>query len=96
VDITNPEKGVYINNHMVLPFFTPVILGAIDIVADTSEATTHVDFYIDDALQHTDTEAPFMWLWDEKAFFKHTLKVVAHDVSGNTASRDITVWIFNR
>lgn len=95
VEITKPEKAFYINNNKILPFFTPVILRDIDIEVTASENTDYVEFYIDDVLKNTDNKAPYVWLWDEKAFFRHKIKVEAYDNTGNSASDERVVWIFN-
>ena len=43
-----------------------------------------------------DTTEPYSWIWDERAFLKHTIKVVAVDFKGNIADDEIIVWNFPR
>ena len=54
----------------------------------------HIDFYIDDNLKATVSDAPYSFLWDDKSFKRHTIKIVAYDVSGNFASDEINVFKF--
>ena len=53
-----------------------------------------VEFYIDDVLKATVSSEPFSWTWDDTAFGKHIIKVIAYDDDGNSASDEITVWKF--
>lgn len=46
-------------------------------------------------LKGTDAESPYEWIWDERTFGTHEIKVVAYDNEGNTAVDSQEVWIFN-
>jgi hypothetical protein len=96
--ITRPEKAFYNNDVELIPLFLlTLIFGPITINADLSEGSADkVEFYVDDVLKYTDYFEPFSWKWDETAFFKHTIKVIAYDGSFSTAEDDISVWIFNQ
>ena len=75
-----------------------MIIGWINITVmatDTGNGINLVEFYIDDVLKETDTTYPYEWLMDEPMFFKHTLKTVAYDNAGNTATDEIEFWIIN-
>ncbi len=58
--------------------------------ADTSTDAVRVEFYLDNLLQFNDTEAPFAWSYytDNYAEGLHTIKAVAYDASGNSASAE--------
>ena len=95
VKITKPEKALYVNNKEIMPFIAPVIIGGIDIETDASSdlEIDYVEFYIDNHLRATDSEAPYVWTWDEHMFLKHiTIKTIAYDIDGNHATAEITVW----
>jgi hypothetical protein len=98
VDIAKPLKAIYMNNNLSMPFAKSVIIGDIDVVAYVHDywsmpiEADKVDFYVDDDLKATVTSEPFTWTWDEKAFGKHTIKVIACDNEGNSASDEMTVW----
>ncbi len=97
VKITKPEKAIYLNNNKITPFFIPIIIGAIDIDVQATDAESgmkQVEFYIDNVLKSTDTTSPYSWTWSTMAFFSHTIKAVACDNAGNTATDEITVWKF--
>ena len=99
VTITSPKEGfLYFRNRMITPFFTTMIIGKIEIEVDAFDNESGIDrveFYIDNVLKETLTSEPYSWMWDEMTFFKHTIKVIAYDKAGNTASDEIDVIIFN-
>jgi hypothetical protein len=89
VTITKPEKGIYIANIKVLPFFFPAVFGRIDVEATVrimnETGIDQVEFYLDNELQVVDTMSPYSWRWSKRSFGFHRLHVVAYqnDVSVN-------------
>ena len=65
----------------------------IEAVVNSTEEVLWVDFYFDDYLKCNDSIAPYSCVWDERAFFKHTIKAIAHTATdlGNDA---LVVWKF--
>ncbi|MCW4017084.1 MAG: Ig-like domain-containing protein [Candidatus Bathyarchaeota archaeon] len=59
--------------------------------ATVSEDTTRVEFYLDDELQFDDTQTPFAWSYVTDDFPEglHTIKAVAYDSNGNTATAEV-------
>lgn len=99
VAIVKPRGHLYIWDRAIMPLFgnTTIVVGAVT-VAVTAESDTgiaKVEFYIDDELKETVTGEPYQWLWDEPSLFTHTIKVIAFDNAGNTATDEQEVWIFN-
>ncbi|HEC80948.1 MAG TPA: PKD domain-containing protein, partial [Thermoplasmatales archaeon] len=96
VSITKPGKAFYVFNKRVSPFFTPFIVGSVDVEVDVSSnlGLSHVEFYIDNSFKATDVTAPYVWTWSEKTFGQHDVRVVAYDVAGNQAEDSIVVWKF--
>jgi outer membrane protein assembly factor BamB len=95
--IIKPVDGIYLKDTRILPFSKPFIIGKITIQVETTQepfGIDRVEFYIDDILRATDTEASYQWIWDTTAFFKHTIKVVAYDTSGNSIGKSIGVSKF--
>ncbi|HEC81565.1 MAG TPA: PKD domain-containing protein, partial [Thermoplasmatales archaeon] len=94
--VNKPEQAIYFNNNRMLPFFTPVIIGNIDIkVTATDESgVKRVELYIDNVLKANLTTKPYTWRWSEKTFGRHTIKIVAYDNFDNSAEKDIMVWKF--
>jgi len=101
VTITKPENWfLYISIgdffELKIPCITNLIIGKIDIEADTPNCLHGIDrveFYIDDDLKSTDSTEPYSWLWDEQQlFFLYTIKVVTYDCIGNSDYDDIRVW----
>ena len=90
---------LYIFDREIMPtiFGNTIILGKITIKADaySEDGIDRVEFCIDDELRYVDEDTPFEWLWNEKAFGTHEIKVIAYDVSENKAEDKINVIIFN-
>jgi hypothetical protein len=100
VSIERPKKGyLYIADREIIPtiFGNTIILGKITVEAKASDETgiDRVEFYVDGVLKSTDNEPSYEWRWDETIFFKHTLKVKAYNVDGNTATDEMEAMIFN-
>ena len=97
VTITKPVNGIYLMDKRILPLSKPFIIGKITIQVETTQepfGIDRVEFNIDDALKATDTEPPYEWTWSTPAFFKHTIRVIAYDISGNSAGKSIDVSKF--
>ena len=95
--IDKPLKALYVNNRIVMPSSTPVVIGKIDVEVSASDYWNGIDkieFYVDNDLQATITSWPYRWIWDSTAFGKKTLRVVAYNDLGNTASDELTLWKF--
>ena len=100
IEIEKPREGyLYIFDREILPtiFENIIILDKITIKADaySEDGINRVEFCIDDELRYVDEDTPFEWLWNEKAFGTHEIKVIAYDVSENKAEDKINVIIFN-
>jgi hypothetical protein len=97
VQITKPEKAIYIRNDKVLPFITALVFFAIDVevtASDNESGIAFVEFYVDDNLKANDTTAPYSWTWSEISLFFYTLKVSVHDYAGHHTDKEMTVWKF--
>lgn len=98
VEITKPEKAVYIKDNRIMPFFSTLIFGGLNIEgnADDLNGIRNVEFYIDDELKANLFSEPYVWNWSERSplKFKHTIKLIAYDIAGNSASKEMNVWKF--
>ncbi|EMR74916.1 hypothetical protein MBGDF03_01081 [Thermoplasmatales archaeon SCGC AB-540-F20] len=103
VEITKPEKALYLRNRKILPRFfrKTLILGSIDITVDAVDDFSGIDrveFYIDNDLKSFDNSSPYIYIWtkDKITLFRHrhTIKVVAFDNAGNSVSDEIKVRKF--
>lgn len=58
------------------------------ITADVSSDVTHVEFYVDDALVHNVTEAPFKWAFNTADYSngEHTIIAIAYNDTGEMAT----------
>ncbi|MEO0225276.1 MAG: Ig-like domain-containing protein [candidate division WOR-3 bacterium] len=86
VSITNPANG-------------SVVSGVVNIEANAQDdiGISKVEFYVDNSLFITDTEAPYSWQWNTQLFSNgdHTIKVVAYDNINQTAQDIISVVVNN-
>ena len=97
VDIIKPTNALYLMNTEIFPITVPFIIGKIDINAtafDNDSGIDRVEFYIDNQYKGNDTTEPYKWVWSERAFFVYTIKVMAFDKAGNSASKELKVWKF--
>ncbi len=95
IEITKPTNAIYLFDNQVIPFLMPLIVRGITIeveAVDNESGIEKVEFYIDDVLEETDTEAPYSWKWSDDSIRKHSIKVVAYDFAGNTADATLDVW----
>jgi len=96
VEITKPTRALYVNNNKILPFFSSVIIGDIDIEATAVDGggVDKVEFYIDGELMADFTSEPYVLNWNEHNVFgvRHIIKVVAYDNSGEQGISELTVW----
>jgi outer membrane protein assembly factor BamB len=97
VTITKPVKGIYLNDKRVFPSRKYIIIGQITIEATAYQdplGIDRVEFSIDGKLKATDTEAPYTWIWNSPAFFKHAITATAYDTSGKSVQTSIIVSKF--
>jgi len=96
--LSKPRLGhLYLFNKEIMPtpFGRTIILGKIEIGAAISTDITKIEFYVDDELAYTAENEPYTWLWDERAFGKHNIKIVGYKESGSTVGNSLDVIIFN-
>ena len=95
--ITKPEDAVYIGDNKILPFFLPILIGKITIEADATNkecGINRVEFLVDNDIKENDSSEPYSYFWNEPAFFRHNVKVIAYDNTGKNTSKEIIVWKF--
>lgn len=100
IRITKPRAGLYIMDSMrLLPFSYPFIIGQITFEIDASDngsGVNHVEFYLENDLEATVTNAPYDWLWDRAATGFFDVEIIAVDEVGHIASDEITdLFIIN-
>ena len=107
VNITKPLKNTLYFQDQVLTSIpiTTIVYGAINITAEATSGVgiARVEFFIDGISVFNDTLKPYIYLWNppnqiNNTFpLKHTIKVVAYDSGGDSASAKINVtkWRFH-
>jgi parallel beta-helix repeat protein len=106
VEITKPEKALYITNLNIRRFLfsarNPLIIGTIKIevnATDNESGINRVEFYINGGLRETVTDPPYTYNWTKDPLLPrllcighiHCIKVVAFDNSENENSTSIKV-----
>jgi hypothetical protein len=76
------------------------VVGDITVEVDASDdvsGVNRVEFYVDGSKRHTDSDGSnsYSWRWSNPRFGRYELSVTAYDNSGNKASDQLDVWIFN-
>lgn len=97
VNIVKPAKYIYFNNKQILPFFKAVVIGYIDIIInsdDNESGLDYVELYINDEKIDNRTDKEFVFNWDEKGFGKYKVKAIAYDLAGNKAEDSIETYKF--
>lgn len=80
--ITTPAAGSYLMGSV-----------AVSVSASDNVGISKVEFYVDNALQGTDTASPYSFTWNTTAFTDgpRTLKALAYDTDNKTGTSTITV-----
>ena len=102
ISIAKPNGHVYIFNIPIAPLpgqgqFRAIIIGKVDVEVEVGSSVDKVEFYVDNELKETDTEAPYIWTWNERMTFPpiHTLKVVGYDDDVEVGSDEIRLLYIN-
>ena len=93
--LERPANALYIRNHMIFPFFSPVIIGDIEIsyhAKDNETGIQKVDLFIQDAYTSTFFSESETWSWEKAGFGKYHIKFIVYDDMGNTNQLIKTVW----
>jgi hypothetical protein len=92
--LNQPRTGKGDANGRIFGIRKPVLVGSAYISGRLSEDIEKVEFYLDDVLKFVANDKPFEWLWDEKSYGKHVVKVIAYDNFGNKAYDSMEVLKF--
>lgn len=89
------ESFIYFKNRKIIPFFKPIVFGPLKIDVN-DEKVKKAEFFVNGELKETITEAPYTWMWDEKAFMRHNIEAKVYDEEGNSStSGKMTFYLFN-
>ena len=98
VDIIRPKKGyLYINDEekRALPFEKTIVIGKITInaIASDPDRISKVEFWVNNELKFTDTEAPYTHTLDERKFGRCEITVIAYDKYGNQNNATTNIFM---
>lgn len=97
VDIIKPESAIYLANIKLIPFFTPIIIGKVDIEVEVSVNGSNIDyveFFVENELQETLDTEPYIWRWNDRVFGRKTVSVKAYNQDGLYGQDEREVWKF--
>ena len=100
VKISKPKNAIYVLNDEIAKFFTPIVLGGIDIevnASDNGSGIASVYFYTGQyyqLLKYSDDNPPYIWRWTETQFGWRTIKIIVYDKANNKSETEIVVWKF--
>jgi hypothetical protein len=92
---TPQEKHLYVFGADKGAFPVSLIIGKINVEAQVNGVNgtvEKIEFYRNNKLQFTDSEAPYIWTWNKVSFLTHTIKIIAYYDAANTTSNQIKVW----
>jgi len=92
---TPQEKHLYVFGADKGAFPVSLIIGKINVEAQVNGVfgtVEKIEFYRNNKLQFTDSEAPYLWTWNKISFLPHTIKIIAYYDAVNTTSNQIKVW----
>jgi len=98
--ITNPKTGfLSIFNKGIVPTIlgSTIVIGSISlqtVINNNCGEIEKVEFYLNEELQTTDTEAPYIWDWKKLSFRRHTIGITAHNNYGNSTISEFNIWKF--
>jgi uncharacterized repeat protein (TIGR02543 family) len=95
VEIAAPGNAIYFMNKEIIPFKTPIVILSFTIgvnASDNGSGVNRVEFYIDGVLKENDTSKPYTCDWKDFRSGKRTIKAVAYDNAGNSASTELQVF----
>jgi len=99
LEITRPsEPMLYLSDEGIMPFGLNLIIGPITLKADAIDedgTIERIELYIGGQEKFNTTEDKFEYLWNERAFGRHTIKVKAYDNDENVVEKEISILIIN-
>jgi len=101
ISLQKPQHNhMYLLDREVMPILRTraIVIGKITVTVNATDETSgmdRVEFFVDGAVKNVDTAAPYEWVWDERTFTSHTLKVIAYDNAGNSVYEELDVKVYN-
>ena len=104
ISIVKPNGFIYIFNIPIVPLqsqgppFRAIVIFAVDVEVEVGSSVNKVEFYVNNELMDTDTEAPFKWSWTQNSFPPipiKTLKVVGYAGDTEVGNDEIRLIYLN-
>ena len=93
MNIIKPNNGIYLKNKKIIPFFTTIVIGTIDVEINinNSENLNRVELYINNEFIKSYTSAPYIYTWENSKYGKYVIKAIAFDKYGENKEEEIYV-----
>jgi poly(3-hydroxybutyrate) depolymerase len=85
VSITSPTENS--------SFTAPATISVVTSASDADGSISHIDYFSNDSLIHSEWTAPYEFDWTDVTAGDYTLRAVAYDNDGNTASDTIQIKV---
>ncbi len=95
VQITRPDKALYLFDRRIFPLKKPFCVGDITIEVEAYHEEVGIDyvvFYVDYTIMHRDYEEPYTWTWGNRSLGFH--EIGAYAKAENGRGRYTSIYIF--
>ena len=100
IKIISPERGsLYVAGRKIfsLPNANTIVFGKIyaKVEITSDKEINRVEYYFDGELDHIEKEEPYEHVYDNIAFFSHSIKAMVYTSDGKSDMNKIYVKVFN-
>lgn len=101
VKIASPQRGrlqIQYLTYKIYDYIMPTIIDNTNIYVEVKPGAypiEKVEFYYDDKLLFTDEEKPYDYTLNKRSIRTHSIRVIAYDTKGNTATDEMRILFFN-
>ncbi len=98
IDIIYPlENGLYVFGVKILNIEKTIIIGPLIVKVETYNESDidHIEFLVDNISKDIVYQQPFTFIWNEKSFGKHDIKVIAYENNGMVFDTKEDIFIVN-
>ena len=88
---------MYIFDRSFIPIVITLVIGSITVEVDADDldyGIDRVEFYINNELESTDNDEPYVFSWSKPSFGRQTLKTIVYSNFGVYAEEEIQVIKF--
>ena len=100
VTIDKPQEGyLHLFGRPIMPllFSRTIVVGRINVTLELTDPSgiRKIEFFVDEELEYTAEESPFIWTWDAFNIGYRTLKIIATNHLGHFTTETLSLLLFN-